>query len=274
MSKPVLSNLQARWYLKFQQFEIVYITQKVIKGQALADFLANHPILDDRELTNELPDEDAMFIEVQPPMKIYIDGVAHRGGACAGIVCVTSQSEFMPYSFTVTDQPSFSSYEVKKPELRPYHDYAKKLMGWVGDVITQHVPRKENKKVDALAALASSLTLSDQAQVTIFQKWVVSPPNDHESEENELEQLVAISEAEREEWREPIIDYLSYGILQKNPRRKTEIYRCVPHFLYCKDTLYIRSFDRVILRFLGEDEALQALQEAHSGVRGSHQSGP
>nr|XP_033517230.1 uncharacterized protein LOC117281479 [Nicotiana tomentosiformis] len=74
----------------------------VIKGQALADFLANHPILDDRELTNELPDEDAMFIEVQPPMKIYIDGVAHRGGACAGIVCVTSQSEFMPYSFTVT----------------------------------------------------------------------------------------------------------------------------------------------------------------------------
>ncbi|XP_070041470.1 uncharacterized protein [Nicotiana tomentosiformis] len=58
------------------------------------------------------------------------------------------------------------SYEVKKPELCPYHDYAKTLMGWVGDVTIQHVPRKENKKVDVLAALASSLTLHDQAQVT------------------------------------------------------------------------------------------------------------
>ncbi|XP_070015187.1 uncharacterized protein [Nicotiana sylvestris] len=38
-----------------------------IKGQALADFLANHHIPDDWELTDELPDEGAMVIEVQPP---------------------------------------------------------------------------------------------------------------------------------------------------------------------------------------------------------------
>ncbi|XP_070043252.1 uncharacterized protein [Nicotiana tomentosiformis] len=115
------------------------------------------------------------------------------------------------------------SYEAKKPELRPYHNYAKKLMGWIGDVIIQHVPRKENKKFDALAALTSSLTLPDQAQVTICQILVVVPPNEGESEENELEHLVAVSKAEKEEWRQPIIDYLSYGILSENPRRRTEI---------------------------------------------------
>ncbi|XP_070015817.1 uncharacterized protein [Nicotiana sylvestris] len=79
MSKPVLSDRLARWYLQFQQFEIAYIPQKSIKGQALADLLADHPILDDWELTNELPGEDAMVIEVQPPWKMYFDGVAHRG---------------------------------------------------------------------------------------------------------------------------------------------------------------------------------------------------
>ena len=47
MSKPVLSDLLARWYLQFQQFEIVYIPQKSVKGQALADFLADHPIPND-----------------------------------------------------------------------------------------------------------------------------------------------------------------------------------------------------------------------------------
>ncbi|XP_070020584.1 uncharacterized protein [Nicotiana sylvestris] len=158
------------------------------------------------------------------------------------------------------------SYEVKKPELRPYHDYAKNLMGWLGDVTFQHVPRKENKKVDALTALASSLTLPDQAQVTVCQKWVAPLPNEAEGEENELKHLVAIFEVEKEEWRQPIIDYLCYGILPENLWRRIEIYCRTPRFLYYKDTLYIRPFEGVLLRCLGEDEALQALQEAHSGV--------
>ena len=90
MSKPVLSDRLARWYLQFQQFEIVYIPQKAVKGQVLADFLADHPIPDDWKLTDELPDEDAMVIEVIPPWKMYFDEAAHRGGAGAGVVFVTS----------------------------------------------------------------------------------------------------------------------------------------------------------------------------------------
>ncbi|XP_070030087.1 uncharacterized protein [Nicotiana sylvestris] len=160
------------------------------------------------------------------------------------------------------------SYEVKKPELHPYHDYAKKLMGWLGDVTIQHVQRKENKKADALAALASSLTQPDQAQVTVCQKWVVPLPNEAEGEENELKHLVTVSEVEKEEWRQPIIDYLCYGILPENSRRKIEIRHRSPRFLYYKDTLYRRSFEGVLLQCLGENEALQALQEAHLGYVG------
>ncbi|XP_070011134.1 uncharacterized protein [Nicotiana sylvestris] len=92
-------------------------------------------------------------------------------------------------------------------------------------LVSKHVPRKENKKADALAALASSLTLFDHVQVTVCQKWVVPPPNEAEGEENELKHLVAVSEVEKEEWRQPIIDYLCYGILPENPRRRTEIRR-------------------------------------------------
>ncbi|XP_070041178.1 uncharacterized protein [Nicotiana tomentosiformis] len=215
---------------------------------------------------------------------MYFDGVAHREGASVGVVFVTSQGEVLPYSFTLTQHCSnnvaeyqalilaleiavemkrfqlqvfgdsqlvinqlLGSYEVKKPELRPYHDYAKKLMGWLGDVTIKHVPRKENKKDDALAALASSLTFPNQAQVTIYQTCVVPPPNEGESEQNELEHLVAISKIEKEEWRQAIIDYLSYGILPENRRRRTEIRRRAPRFLYYKDTLYRRSFVGVLL---------------------------
>ncbi|XP_075097800.1 uncharacterized protein LOC142175128 [Nicotiana tabacum] len=212
---------------------------------------------------------------------MYFDGSTHRGGAGAGVVFVASQGEVLPYFFTLTQLYSnniaeyqalilrleiaveikrlqlqvfgdsqlvinqiLGSYKFKKPELRPYHDYAKTLMGCIGDVTIQHVPRRENKKANVLASLASSLTLPDQAQVTICQKWVVPPPN---KSENELKHIVAVSEAEEEEWRQPIIDYLSYKILPENPRRRTKIHRRAPRFLYYKDTLYRRSFEGVLL---------------------------
>ena len=47
MSKSVLSGRTTKWALLMQEFDITYIPQKAVKGQALADFLANHPIPDD-----------------------------------------------------------------------------------------------------------------------------------------------------------------------------------------------------------------------------------
>ncbi|GAA0139578.1 hypothetical protein LIER_01095 [Lithospermum erythrorhizon] len=49
-------------------------------------------------------------------------------------------------------------YEVRKPELIPYHGYAKRLLQSIDLVSVKHVPRKMNKQADALARLASSLT--------------------------------------------------------------------------------------------------------------------
>nr|XP_009778822.1 PREDICTED: uncharacterized protein LOC104228114 [Nicotiana sylvestris] len=97
------------------------------------------------------------------------------------------------------------------------------------------MPRKENKRADALVALAFILSLPDQTQVSVCQRWVVPPPNDYEEEESEVEHIASILEVEIEDWR---------------------------------------SFDGVLLCCLGADESLQALQEAHSGVCGVRQSGP
>ncbi|KAL0282061.1 UNVERIFIED_CONTAM: hypothetical protein Sangu_2973600 [Sesamum angustifolium] len=54
-------------YLQLQQFEITYVPQKVVKGQVLADFLADHPMPAEWELSDDLPDEDVLMIEVTPP---------------------------------------------------------------------------------------------------------------------------------------------------------------------------------------------------------------
>ena len=107
--------------------------------------------------------------------------------------------------------------------------------------------RTENKRVDTLGALASTLTHPYLTQVTICQKWMVPPPNEEEYKEKEFENLAVISEATEEDWRKPIIDYMCYTILLENPKRKTDMRRRAPRFLYYKDTLYRRSFEGVLL---------------------------
>ncbi|KAL0325218.1 UNVERIFIED_CONTAM: hypothetical protein Sradi_5091100 [Sesamum radiatum] len=182
MTKPVLSDRLARWYLQLQQFEITYAPQKAVKGQVLADFLADHPMPAEWELSDDLPDEDVLMIEVTPPWKMYLMEPPIKMGAGIGVVFVTSEEEVLPYSFTLTQNCSnnvaeyqalilgleivvyakqlplkvygdsqlvvnqlLGLYEVKKPELLPYHNYAKRLMGWLGDVELEHPLRKDNK---------------------------------------------------------------------------------------------------------------------------------
>lgn len=114
---------------------------------------------------------------------MYFDGASHKEGAGAGLVFVTSDREILPHSFTLTQLFSNNEteyqalilglemavdikqlhlrvfgdsklvinqiigiYEVKKPELLPYVNYAKRLMGWLGDVEIEHVTRRENKQ--------------------------------------------------------------------------------------------------------------------------------
>ncbi|XP_058211580.1 uncharacterized protein LOC131323752 [Rhododendron vialii] len=199
MSKPVLSNRLARWSLIFQQYEIIYVPQKAVKGQALADFLADHPIPAEWELSEELPDEDVMVVEVCPPWTMYFDGASHRSGAGAGVVFISPEGDVLPYAFTLTQNCSNNEaeyqalilglemaveakhlqlkvygdsmliinqlldiYEVKKLELMPFNNYARRLIAWLGGVTLEHVPRGKNRQANALAKLASTLTFPDQ----------------------------------------------------------------------------------------------------------------
>jgi len=53
----------AKWQMLLSEFDIVYVTQKAVKGQALADHLAQNSIDEEYEpLKTYFPDEDVLFI--------------------------------------------------------------------------------------------------------------------------------------------------------------------------------------------------------------------
>ena len=85
-----------------KQYDLVYVPQKAVKGQALTDFSANHPIPDAWELNDNLPGEDMLFVDILPPWKMYFDEDARHVGASAGVVFVSKKKRILTYSFTLT----------------------------------------------------------------------------------------------------------------------------------------------------------------------------
>ncbi|KAJ8636224.1 hypothetical protein MRB53_010491 [Persea americana] len=57
----------AKWSILLSQFDIRYVPQKAIKGQALADFLGKHPLPKDSPLMDDLPDEHVYNVEKSSP---------------------------------------------------------------------------------------------------------------------------------------------------------------------------------------------------------------
>ena len=310
LSRPVLNGRLAKWAMILKQYDLVYVPQRAVKGQALADFLADHPIPDDWELNDDLPGEDVFFIDILPPWEMHFDGAARRDGNGAGVVFVSPEKHILPYSFVLTQSCSnnmaeyqalnlglqmalemgikdlniygdsqlvinqlLEDYEVKKEDLVPYHRHALRLLDRLDIVKLEHVPRGANKMADALASLAATLALGVEEEMTIpvCSRWVV-PPDEEDSEEGA--NAICALEIHEEDWRQPIIEYLEHGKLPSNPRHKTEIRRRASRFLYYNGTLYRRSFLGLWLRCLDLEEAKQAMEEAHSGVCGAHQSGP
>ncbi|KAA0040816.1 uncharacterized protein E6C27_scaffold333G00320 [Cucumis melo var. makuwa] len=65
--RPIIFGRLAKWAILLQQYEIVYIPQKAMKGQALANFLADRPIPLDWKLCEDLPEDEVFFTKVMEP---------------------------------------------------------------------------------------------------------------------------------------------------------------------------------------------------------------
>ncbi|KAA0036541.1 uncharacterized protein E6C27_scaffold191G00430 [Cucumis melo var. makuwa] len=178
LSRPIISGRLAKWAVILQQYDIVYISQKAIKGQALADFLTDHPIPSDWKLCEDLPDDEVFFTKMVEPWTMYFDGAARRSGAGAGIVLIFPKKHMLPYSFAFAELCSNNvaeyqaliiglqmaleigvsfieiygdskliinqlllQYDVKHEDLKPYFTYARQLMERFDSVMLKHVPR-------------------------------------------------------------------------------------------------------------------------------------
>ena len=107
MNKTYHNARTSKWIMHLTEFDLQFISQNSIKGQVIADYLAQAPLSDDKPLIIELPNEHSFQLdEMEIPMDLeedwdmvrYFDGSICEKSGGVGVVLVTPQGFPRPYS--------------------------------------------------------------------------------------------------------------------------------------------------------------------------------
>ena len=87
------------------EFDIVYVTQKTIKGSSLVDYLAQQPLNDYQPMHPEFPDEDIMALfkdkleeEDEDKWFVWFDGASNALGHGVGAALVSLDDQCVPFT--------------------------------------------------------------------------------------------------------------------------------------------------------------------------------
>nr|GEU82994.1 hypothetical protein [Tanacetum cinerariifolium] len=174
--RKVLNNLGAsrrlaKWAIKLGAYGITYVPRVAVKGQVLADFLAETPpkinatpeVASTPRMEDVLESSNARENPTPGPRawRLYIDGASNNEGSEAGLILIATYD--MEYSYALhlnfSNSNNEAEYEALLAGLRIAMKMQEKVLELAGAFnrfrIT-HIPRAENKKADALSKLAAN----------------------------------------------------------------------------------------------------------------------
>ncbi|KAL5538900.1 hypothetical protein UlMin_046252 [Ulmus minor] len=285
LQKPDTSGRLAKWSIELGEFDILFKPRTAIKGQALADFIA--------EFTYQPTSLESAKELVPSPSSLwhlYVDGSSTDNCSGAGVILVSPEkvrlSCALRFRFKATNNQAEyeallaglrlakevsarhlliysdsqlivnqvnSEYQAKGEKMASYLEKAKELLGQFDTVTITQIPRNENTNADALARLATGL--EDSLLKTVPLEILDEPSIDKH------QQVDAISD--KPTWMDPIIAYLRDGTLPQDKFEARRLrYRSARYFLD-KDKLRKRSFSSPSLTCLNEDQAKYVLQEGY-----------
>ncbi|XP_020207429.1 uncharacterized protein LOC109792429 [Cajanus cajan] len=103
LEKSVLVGRITRWQVLLSEYDIVYVSQKAIKGSVLADHLASGPTKDEHMVKEEFPDEEILTLKDELEKKsqneswsMFFDGASNIMGHGIGAILMSSQGKHIP----------------------------------------------------------------------------------------------------------------------------------------------------------------------------------
>ena len=83
------------------EFDIEYVDRKEIKGQVIADQLAEALVQDDHPMSVDFPNEAIFNMDIANEWKPYFYGSHTRNGSRDGIMFITPQGDVIPKSYWI-----------------------------------------------------------------------------------------------------------------------------------------------------------------------------
>ncbi|XP_071714610.1 uncharacterized protein [Rutidosis leptorrhynchoides] len=293
LNKPAVSGRLAQWTIELGAFEISYIPRTSVKGQVLADYLAE--MTGDLEVIHERA-------QLTPPSHeiwdLFTDGASCIEGAGAGLVLTNSTCEEHTYAlrfnFDVTNNEAKyeallvglnlarkknitqlrayvdsqlvanqfnGSFEAHELSMQKYLKLLKESAEKFEFFELSQVSRSQNKKADALSKLAALAFSHFQKQV-----WVEELPN--KSIDGNL--FVAVVEEVEPNWMDPIVNYLRNSALPEDKKEARLVRERAPMYVLENNVLYRKSYLGPLMRCVGPAEAVTIVEEVHSGSCALH----
>ncbi|XP_059654683.1 uncharacterized protein LOC132301450 [Cornus florida] len=238
LSKPIISGKVSRWPLALLEFDITCFPPQGIKSQALADLLAQFPEQRHEPLDDALPLDELQVSAIKDSRsewQLTFDGSSTSKGGWAGIV-LTSPTQHVIAAFKLAFRYSNNEaeyealilgllvaldkgisrlcvcgdsklvvkqvtgeYTIRKPSLASYRTNIQRLLARFSSIRFLYVPRSNNRYPDALATLASKLTIvDDMTQIRITKR--IGPTT--------ITELFPAQTVPDNDWRAPIISQL------------------------------------------------------------------
>ncbi|PKI44321.1 hypothetical protein CRG98_035288 [Punica granatum] len=152
---------------------------------------------------------------------------------------------------------TLGQWKTKDAKLVPYHEYLEKLTENFEDILFTYTPRMTNQFADALATLASMVSITRENLIEPLEIEIAEGPA----------HCNAIEASEAKPWYEDIKNLLRTG--QYPPfadrRDRKTLRRLAIHYFLSGEILYRRSFDSTLLRCIDEHESRRLMEEVHGG---------
>ncbi|XP_070056850.1 uncharacterized protein [Nicotiana tomentosiformis] len=168
----------AKWKILLSEFDIIYVTDKEVKGKALANHLAENLVEGEYEpLKTYFPDEEVSFVgediaEANDGWRMFFDGAANFKGVGIGDVLVSKTGQHYPIStklrFPCTNNMAEYKACILGLKLSIDMNVQELLVIRDSDLLRftkiefKHVPRIQNEFPDALATLSSMIQHLDK----------------------------------------------------------------------------------------------------------------
>uniref|UniRef100_A0A2N9FVJ7 Integrase catalytic domain-containing protein n=1 Tax=Fagus sylvatica TaxID=28930 RepID=A0A2N9FVJ7_FAGSY len=267
--KPALTGKIARWQVLLSEFDILFVARKAIKGQAIADYLADYP------------SEQLELNGFRIPRRRRNDS--------------RRRQSWVDGSFTLMEQRTLSEVELARswyrqrdnkllslltengklgiPSSSRIQRYISRLVPKFKYVTFTYTPRAHNHFADALATLASLIKLVEGDDVRPLRIETRDIPAYCVC----IEECMNVeAEIDNKPWYYDIKRFIQD---REYPSRATEnekkyIRRMAFQFFLSGEILYKRTHDATLLRCVDAEEANRLIQEMHAGLMGAHANGP